>query len=241
MGYDGVPGDRDMEIEEHLVELAKRFLKVFALVAAISVISYPFTDMAIKRLLNDFVPSGIRVITLQPVEIVFIRLKIAVVFAMLIGMPLIIHQTFMYMKPGLYPSERRFYLSVLPISFILFIIGAGISYLYLIAPLSTALIGTASSTTTPLLVLSRLVDFITFMLVVVGAIMQVPLIIHLLVKMDLVEAAFLREKRKYIYALIFFLVTVFNPDPTLATPFVITAGFVALYEISIRLFARRNS
>lgn len=229
-----------MEIEEHLVELSKRFLKVFALVAALSVISYPFTDLAIQRLMRDFVPTGISVITLQPVEIVFIRLKIAVVFAMLVGMPLIIHQTFMYMKPGLYPSERRFYLSVLPVSFTLFIIGALISYRLLIAPLSTALIGTASATTTPLLVLSRLIDFITFMLVVVGAIMQVPLVIYLLVKMDLVKPTFLREKRKYIYALIFFLVTAFNPDPTMATPFVITAGFIALYEISIRLFARGN-
>lgn len=236
--YDGVPGDRDMEMEEHLIELARRFLVIFAIVAAVTFISYPISDRVIERLIADFVPTGINVITLHPVEIVFTRLKISVVISLLAGAPLIIYETFIFMRPGLFPSERRFFLSVVPVSFTLFILGAALSYRFLIPPLSSALIGYSTTTTTPLLVLSRLLDFISFMLVVVGAVFQVPLIIRLLIKMDLVEPSFLRDKRKYIYALMFFMVTLLNPDPTMATPFVITAGFIALYELSLYLFAR---
>jgi len=238
-GYDdGVPGDIDMELEEHLIELAKRYLVVFAVVGAATLLSFPYTDEIIQRMISDFVPSGIKIITLHPVEIVFTRLKVAVAISLLAGAPLIIYETFAFMRPGLYPSERRFFLSVVPTSLILFLVGGLISYRFLIGPLSTALIGTSTATTTPLLVLTRLLDFITFMLTAVGAIFEVPLIIYLLVKMDLVEPAFLREKRKYAYALILFIATLFNPDPTMATPLVITAGFIALYELSLRLFAR---
>ncbi|MFQ5800482.1 MAG: twin-arginine translocase subunit TatC [Candidatus Hydrothermarchaeales archaeon] len=238
--YDGVPGDRDLELEEHLVELARRFLFVFAIVFVVTLISYPVSDKVIERLIADFVPAGIDVISLHPVEIVFTRLKIAVTISLLAGAPLIIYETFKFMSPGLFPSERRFFLSVVPVSFTLFILGAALSYLFLIPPLSSALIGYSTTITTPLLVLSKLLDFITFMLVVVGAVFQVPLIIRLLIKMDLVEPSFLRDKRKYIYALMFFIVTLFNPDPTMATPFVITAAFIALYELSLYLFARRK-
>jgi sec-independent protein translocase protein TatC len=230
-----------MELEEHLIELAKRFLLVFAIVSVVSIIAYPFTDTIIGVLKSRFVPPEINVITINPVEIIFTRLKIAVVISLLAGAPLIVYETFSFMRPGLYPSERKFFLSVVPSSLILFIAGAAISYYFLIAPLSAALIGTATETTTPLLILSSLIDFITFMLVAVGAVFQVPLIINLLIKMDLVKPSFLKEKRKIIYALIFFLVTLFNPDPTLATPFVITAGFIVLYELSLYLFARGKS
>jgi sec-independent protein translocase protein TatC len=238
--FDGVPGDRNMEMEEHLIELAKRFLLVFSLVAVVTLISYPVTDRIIGILRAEFVPEGINVITIHPVEIVFTRLKIAVVISLIFGAPLIVYETFAFMRPGLFPSERRFFLSVIPTSLILFLIGAGLSYTFLIAPLSKTLISTATATTTPMLILSRFMDFITFMLVAVGAIFQVPLIIHLLIKMELVDPTFLREKRRYIYAILFFIVTLFNPDPTLATPFVITAGFILLYELSLLLFAREK-
>ncbi len=225
-------------MEEHLKELAKRFLLVFAIVGVVTLLSYPFSDSVITRMRLDFVPPEFNVIALHPVEVVFTRLKIALVISLLVGAPLIIYETFAFMQPGLYPSERRFYISVIPISFILFVLGGAFSYRFLIRPLSTALLGTASQTTTPLLVISRLIDFITFMLVTVGAIFEVPLIINLLIRMDLVDPVFLREKRRYIYAFMFFLVTLFNPDPTMATPFVITAGFIAIYELSLFLFAR---
>jgi sec-independent protein translocase protein TatC len=236
--YDGVPGDRDMELEEHLIELAKRFLFVFAIIGAVTIISYPISNRIIERLIADFVPPGINVIAIHPVEVVFTRLQVSVVISLLAGAPLIIYETFVFMSPGLFPSERRFFLSVVPVSFILFIGGAIFSYTFLISPLSAALIGSSTATATPLLVLSRLINFITFMLISIGAIFQVPLIIRLLTKMDLVEPSFLREKRKYIYALLFFIVTLVNPDPTMATPFVITAGFIVIYELSLYLFAR---
>ena len=238
--YDGVPGDKGMEIEDHLVELGRRFLWVFAIVAVVTLAAYPISDDVISRMKSDFIPADIKVIALNPVEIVFTQIKIAITLALIVGAPLIVYETFAFMRPGLYPSERRFYVGVVPASIVLFMIGGAISYRFLIGPLSKALIGTATQTTTPLLVLSRFVDFVTFLLIAVGAIFQVPLIINLLIKMELVEPTFLREKRKIIYALMFGLVTILNPDPTLATPFVITAGFIILYEVSLWLFAREK-
>ena len=235
---DGVPGDANMELEEHLIELAKRFLLVFGIIAVVTIAAYPATEVILRKFRAEFVPPNIKVITLLPVEIVFVRLKIAVVISLLAGAPLIIYESFMFMRPGLFPSERRFFLSVIPSSLLLFLTGAVVSYRFLISPLSSVLIGTATETTTPLIVLSRLFDFITFMLVSVGAIFQVPLIIYLLIKMELVEASFLRDNRRIVYALMFFIATLFSPDPTLATPFVITIGFIVLYEASLKLFAR---
>ncbi len=238
--YDGVPGDRGMEIEEHLVELGKRFLWVFAIVAVVTLAAYPISDNVISRMKSDFIPADIKVIALNPVEIVFTQIKIAITLALIIGAPLIVYETFAFMRPGLYPSERRFYVGVVPTSLVLFMIGGAISYFFLIGPLSKALIGTATQTTTPLMVLSRFVDYVSFMLVTVGAVFQVPLIIKLLIKMELVEPTFLREKRRIIYVLMFGIIALIAPDVSMATPLVITAGFILLYEVSLWLFAREK-
>jgi len=238
--YDGVPGDRGMELEEHLVELGRRFLWVFAIVAVVTLAAYPISDNVITRMKADFLPADTKVIALNPVEIVFTQIKIAITLALVVGAPLIVYETFAFMRPGLYPSERRFYVGVVPASLVLFMLGGAISYRFLIGPLSKALIGTSSQTTTPLLVLSRFVDFVSFLLVAVGTVFQVPLIIKLLIKMELVEPTFLREKRRIIYVVMFGIVTIINPDPTMATPLVITAGFILLYEVSLWLFAREK-
>jgi sec-independent protein translocase protein TatC len=219
--FEGVPGDINLELEEHLSELARRFLLVVVVIGIVTLIAYPFSGSIINLMKERFVPPEIKVIVLNPVEIVFTQIKIAIAISFIVGAPLIVYEAFSFMRPGLYPSERRFFVGVVPISLLLFLLGATFSYLFLIEPLSKTLIGTATQTT-------------------VGAIFQVPLIINLLIRMDLVAPSFLRRYRRYIYALMFFLVTLFNPDPTLATPFVITAGFIGLYELSLWLFAREK-
>jgi len=137
------------------------------------------------------------------------------------------------MKPGLFPSERKFFLRVVPTSFILFIIGALFSY-KLLLPLSLDFlldytIGKAEA----MLVLSRFVKFLSFLLLSVGLIFQIPLIIALAVKADLIQKEDLKKKRKYIYGILLLIAFFIAPDPTPITPLLILLTLALVYEISI--------
>jgi len=238
MVYDGVPGDREMELEEHLVELGKRLLMFFALLVLLTLALFPFSAEIIKTLVSEMLPKDINVITLSPVEIVSTRIGLSMALAFVVSSPIFIYEIFAFMRPGLFPSERRFFISTIPSSAFLFIFGGAVAYKLFLKKLTLTLIAITHESATPIIVLSRFIKFVSFVVVSFGVVFQVPLIVYLLLKMELVEKRSLKENRKYAYALLFFVATVLSPEPTMASPIVITLVFIALFEASLYLFAR---
>jgi sec-independent protein translocase protein TatC len=227
------PRDKELPIEEHLAELRQRLLVIILAIGTVTVIAYPFSDEIIFALKKDLLPEGIRLIILNPIEYFLARAKLAALFALVVGIPLILYEAFKFMKPGLFPSEERFFLIVVPSSLLLFIIGAVFSYLAL-TPFSVRyLIAYTGSIATPTLVLGRFISFITFMLLAFGLIFQLPLITGLLIKADLVTTRDLKEKRKYVYAALILGGVLLAPDPTPITPLLVTLSLIVVYELSI--------
>lgn len=225
--------DEELALEEHLTELRKRLIIVILATSIITIIVYPFSDSLILKLKNDLIPEGVRLIVLNPIDYVVARIKIAALCALVIGIPVIIFEAFQFMRPGLFPTEERFILIVVPLSALLFISGAALSYL-LLAPLSLGhLVSYSEDVVTPALVLSRFVSFITFMLLSFGLIFQIPLVVWLLLKSGLITVRDLKHKRKYVYAVLIVGGIFLSPEPTPLTPVFVTAGLVIIYEISV--------
>lgn len=238
MAYDGVPGDREMELEEHLVELGKRLLVFFALLILLTLALFPFSAGIIKTLVSELLPKDIGIITLSPVEIVSTRIGLSMALAFALSSPIFIYEIFVFIRPGLFPSERKFFVNTVPSSAFLFIFGGAVAYKLFLKKLTLTLIAITHESATPVIVLSRFIKFVSFVVVSFGLVFQVPLIVYLLLKMELVEKSSLKENRKYAYALLFFAATVLSPEPTMASPIVITLIFIALFEASLYLFAR---
>lgn len=234
---DGVPGDREMELEEHLIELGKRMLVFFAFFFAFVIIFFPFSDNVIEIVISKTIPQNVNVITLSPVEIVSTRIAVSMALAFAASSPVFIYEIFAFMRPGLFPSERKFFLSVVPTSAFLFITGAAFSYVLFLSKLVYLLIYITRETAIPVMVLSRFMHFVSFVLLSFGMIFQIPLVIYLLLKFELIEKQTLKENRKYAYAALFFIASILNPEPTMAAPLLITGTFIVLFEISLKLFA----
>ena len=233
MTYLEPPEDKELALKEHLIELRKRLIIVIISIAVLVCITFPFSKQLLEYIVKDVVPQGTEIIVLGPMEYLYILVLISLTLSIILSFPVIIYETFMFMKPGLFPSERKFFLRVVPTSFILFIIGALFSY-KLLLPLSLDFlldytIGKAEA----MLVLSRFVKFLSFLLLSVGLIFQVPLIIALAVKADLIQKEDLKKKRKYIYGILLLIAFFIAPDPTPITPLLILLTLALVYEISI--------
>ncbi len=233
MTYLEPPEDKELALKEHLIELRKRLIIVIISIAVLVCITFPFSKQLLEYIVKDVVPQGTEIIVLGPMEYLYILVLISLTLSIILSFPVIIYETFMFMKPGLFPSERKFFLRVVPTSFILFIIGALFSY-KLLLPLSLDFlldytIGKAEA----MLVLSRFVRFLSFLLLSVGLIFQIPLIIALAVKADLIQKEDLKKKRKYIYGILLLIAFFIAPDPTPITPLLILLTLALVYEISI--------
>jgi|Deesub1362A_J573_1020465.scaffolds.fasta_scaffold00005_301 sec-independent protein translocase protein TatC len=230
-----LPRDKELPIEEHLIELRKRLLVIVFALGIITIIAYPFTDEIIFGLRDSLVPEGIKIIILNPIEYFLARAKLAAMIALIIGIPLVLYEIFKFMRPGLFPSEERFFLTVIPSSIVLFSIGATISY-FTFTPLSLRyLITTTESVAIPTLVLGRFISFITFMLLAFGLIFQLPLVIWLLLKAELITVQELKEKRKLIYIGLGVGGIIVAPDPTPITPLLVAISLIVVFEVSLFL------
>lgn len=233
MTYLEPPEDKELALKEHLIELRRRLIIVIISIAALVCITFPFSKQLLEYIVKDVVPQGTEIIVLGPMEYLYILVLISLTLSIILSFPVIIYETFMFMKPGLFPSERKFFLRIVPTSFILFIIGALFSY-KLLLPLSLDfLLDYTVGKAEAMLVLSRFVRFLSFLLLSVGLIFQIPLIIALAVKADLIQKEDLKKKRKYIYGVLLLIAFFIAPDPTPITPLLILLTLALVYEISI--------
>ncbi len=230
-----LPKDKELALEEHLTELRKRLIIVLLAIGIATIIIYPFSDTLILILKNDLLHEDVKLIVLGPIDYILARIKLSAACAFILGIPLVIFETFQFARPGLFKSEERFVITVVPSSILLFLAGAALSYFFL-TPLALGhLVSYMGDLVTPALVLSRFVSFITFMLLSFGMVFQIPLVVWLLLKSRIISIDDLKSKRKYVYAILIVGGIFLSPEPTPLTPLFVTSALVIMYEITVIL------
>ncbi|MFQ6105615.1 MAG: twin-arginine translocase subunit TatC [Candidatus Hydrothermarchaeaceae archaeon] len=229
------PADKKLPLEEHLLELRNRLLVVISALAFFTLIFFIFSSDILLFINHAFIPAGTPLIILNPLEHMYMRFLLSVAGAICICFPLLMYELFKFMRPGMLPNETKFFITAVPASLVLFFVGALAAY-FLVIPFSVKfLLSYAEGSVEPMLSLSRFISFIFFTFLSMGIIFQLPLIVSFMVKTNLVRHKDLKEKRKYVYGLLFVLAITIVPDPTPVTPLVILVTFVVVYEASILL------
>ena len=166
--------DDEMALSEHIEEFSQRLL--FSLLFLLFVTIICFSDVnEIVKILQ--VPAlGVKFLQFAPGEYFFASIKIAAFSGILISIPVILFQLFLYLIPGLTKTERNF---VLPISLgsgILFFIGLLFSYLFLVPTAIKFFITYGSNVVEPFWSFDQYFDFIAVLIFTTGLAFQVPAI-----------------------------------------------------------------
>lgn len=235
--YDAPPGDKDLPLVDHVVELRYRLLVVMGVVAVITILAIPFSDGLLRIIWNGLIPQDVDMVFYGPWEIVKVRITLSLMCALIVGIPLLMYEVAAFMNPGLYPSERRFLLIVIPFSLTLFVAGVLLGYFVLLPLLLRVLIFHSGNVAVVQLSVGKTFSMITTMLTGLGIVFQFPLLVVLAVKMKLVKYKTLKEKRWWVYAALLAFAVFISPDPTAISQLVVAVVLVALFEVSL-LIAR---
>jgi len=235
--YDAPPTDKELPLVEHVVELRHRLLIIMGVVAVITVAVIPFSDGLLRVIWNDLIPPNVDMVFYGPWEIIKVRIALSLICALVVGIPLLMYEMVAFMNPGLYPSERRFLLIVIPFSLILFVAGALLGYFVLLPLLLRLLIFHSGNVAVAQLSVGKTFSMVTTMLAGLGIVFQFPLLVVLAVKMELVKYETLKEKRWWVYAALLAFAVFISPDPTAISQLVVAVVLVTLFEVSL-LIAR---
>jgi len=256
--------ERGSSFLEHIDELRSRIIKIVIVVALVSVISFTFgikevviSDLRFWILLPDptnniassvlraltvsLLPPGVKLIQTAPAQVFLAELQIAFMIGILIGLPYIAYHIAKFVGPGLYPKEQRMIMSVIIPIVLLFITGAIFSYVVIIPYSLLFLYSFASGL--PIETFVTISDFIGFVLtfiIGVGLSFELPVIMYVLTKMDVVDAAFWRRNMAYAVFGAALYGTIITPDGSGVTMWFVAAPMMALYLAGYVFIALRN-
>lgn len=165
-----------------------------------------------------------------PLEPFFIQCKISLIAGFILSLPVVFHQLWLFIAPGLTRKEKRMAVPFATAGAVSFCVGA-LFFLIIIWPV---IINFSLSYETEGLRswfnLSAYINFCLRLILVFGLIFELPVIALILSRIGIVTGAFLAGKRKYAL-LASAIIAAFHAD--LITMFVIMVPLYLMYEVSI--------
>ena len=241
-----MPEDDKLPFTAHLEELRKRLIVCFSAVGIGFAISYIFSKklfvLLMQPLLAVMPPEEKLIYTGLP-EAFFTYLKVAFLTGVLLAVPVIMHQLWMFIAPGLYNREKRLVLPIVFLSSLFFLGGALFGY-FIVFPFGFKFfMGFASDYVRPLPSMKEYLGFSTRLLFAFGIVFELPLFITFLAKLGIVDVRFLKAKRKYAILLFFVFAAILTP-PDVITQVMMAGPLILLYEVSIlgaKVFGKKEA
>lgn len=200
-------------------------------------ISYPFVLLAPTKMQN---PS---LVFLAPAEAFWMHMKVSLVVAVILALPVVFHQLWKFVSPGLLQKEKKYVLPFIVTATSLFLAGAAFCLLFVLPFAMGFLLTYKTASMTPMLSVGNYVDFCLKFIIAFGAIFELPIVIVFLTRMGIVTPKALAKNRKYAILLAFIIAAILTPTPDAFNQTLMAVPIYVLYEAGIvvsRLFIRKK-
>jgi sec-independent protein translocase protein TatC len=257
-GATGAPDDEEMPLADHVEEMATRFFIVLAVMSGVAVLTLPASDELINFLWYSFLdgpaeqcgqiavnaqqggeaagPSGADCPHIySPLALILARLKVASLVGFIVALPVFVYETYLFMRPGLYPRERRYYLAAVPTSLVLAAVGVSFAYFLVLRAMFDYFITYSDRAADLAFGLSETFNLIILMLGFFALIFQIPLFVMLAIMMGITTRRWLVQRRLYFWGGFAAIAFVFSPDPTGMAPLLVAVTMIGLFEGTLLL------
>ncbi len=231
----------EMPFLDHLEELRWRIIwSLGALVFGV-VISFAlllrFERPVLLWLQSPILPflHGRRLMNTHPGEGFSILMQTALIGGIIIALPVIIYQIWVFLSPALHKHEKRIGIPVILGAVFLFVCGAALAW-YLVLPMTLRfLTGIGDDAFDQMITASEYFGFIISLVLAIGAVFELPILVLLLSSFGLVTPKFLSKFRRHALVGSFVIAAFITPGDIFVTNLVLTVLLYLLYEISIVL------
>jgi sec-independent protein translocase protein TatC len=160
----------------HLTELRNRLLWCVGVTLALVVATCSGAEFLTKSLLA-LAPKGVQFIQLTPGEAFMASIKVSVITAAFISLPVWLYHTACFVLPGLHPNEKKRLMVLVAAGLILFLLGAAFG-LWVVGPQTTDwLINFGQNLAVNQLSIARYLDFVQMLVMLTGLAGELPLVL----------------------------------------------------------------
>jgi sec-independent protein translocase protein TatC len=238
------PNDQEDELAgteqpfvSHLIELRDRLIKATIAVAVVSAVLAIWPGPAalydiLAAPLVAHLPKGATLIATSVISPFIVPLKILLMAAFLIALPVVLWQVWAFVAPGLYSHEKKLVLPLVVSSTILFFIGVAFCYFFVFGQVFSFIQSFAPKSITAAPDIEAYLSFVLTMFLAFGCAFEVPIVVIVLARMGIVSIDKLKEFRGYFIVLAFIIAAVITP-PDVVSQLALAIPMVLLYEVGI--------
>jgi sec-independent protein translocase protein TatC len=223
---------KEMPFTEHLRELRNRLLISLATVGAIAVLLFWPSQFAIKWMMKAYF-GGIELHAFGPADVIFTEFKFSVVGGIVLGLPVLLQQLWLFVVPAIHPRTRRLVYAFLAPSLFLALAGLAFAHFVVIPRVVAALLHITNAVATPTFGVATTLNFVIILLALFAIIFQTPIVLVGLARLGIVNAKTLMRFRRHAFFGFFVAGGIAAPDGNPLTMALLAVPMYVLYELSI--------
>ena len=222
---------------QHLIELRDRLVKatIAVLVAGAALAIYPgpaeLYDLLAAPLVAQL-PAGATLIATSVISPFLVPLKILLMTAFLLALPVVLYQMWAFVAPGLYSHEKKLVMPLVVSSTVLFMVGVAFCYFFVFGQVFKFIQSFAPKSITAAPDIEAYLSFVISMFIAFGLAFEVPIVVIVLARMNVVTIEKLKDFRSYFIVLAFIIAAIVTP-PDVVSQLALAIPMCILYEIGI--------
>ncbi|HET8693962.1 MAG: twin-arginine translocase subunit TatC [Burkholderiales bacterium] len=238
------PSQRPDELEgteqpfiTHLIELRDRLIRALMAVGVVFLVLaiYPGPSGLYDLLAAPLVahlPKGATLIATNPISPFMVPIKVTMLAAFMLALPVVLYQIWAFVAPGLYSHEKKLVLPLIISSSLLFFAGVAFCYFFVFGKVFAFIQNFAPKSITAAPDIEAYLSFVLNMFLAFGAAFEVPVVLVILARMGMVSVDKFKQFRSYFIVIAFVIAAVITP-PDIVSQLSLAIPMCLLYELGI--------
>ena len=251
--------EKDSTFWEHLEALRWTILRCLGVLIVLVAIGFSFKDFIFNKIVLPPLTSDFRTyrflcyladltkfpalcpesFQIQMINITLsgqfmIHMLSSFMIAVIISVPYLLYESWKFIRPALYPDEKKSVGKIFLSSSVLFYLGAAISY-FIIFPFTLRFLGTyqVSEVVVNQISIQSYMNTLALLVFFMGLAFELPVVMYLLSQIGVVNKQMLRTFRKYAFVVVLILAAFITPTTDPFTMMIVATPIYLLYELSI--------
>lgn len=231
----------EMPFLDHLEELRWRIVRSLSALVIGTIVGWVVVQQfgVMEILIRPIRPllTGDGLAFFSPLTPFFVTLKLALVVGFFLAAPIVVHQIWAFLSPGLTRKEKRVIIPSLYFGLLLFAAGVALAYFWVLPVSLRFLASFQADQLEAVYEVGAYLSFVTKVLIAFGVAFELPVVVVILSAMGLITPKFLRDKRRHAIVGITVAAAFLTPGADVVSQVMLVIPMLILYEISIFLSA----
>ena len=233
MALSDLSPEEKQTIIEHLEALRSSLIIAFVAIIIAAVCCFYYSEQILAIVTSPLRSLNENLVVTGVTEAFFVKLKLSFYSGFVIAFPVVAWALWRFLKPALYPSERKYVYIFVPLAVGLFSIGVLFAYFGVLRLILNFLIYIAGESLDTMFKVDQYVSFVLAFTIPFGLVFELPVVVFFLSKLGIVRYEQLARNRKYALLVIVILAAALTPGPDPISQMLMAGPVYLLYEISI--------